>query len=260
METMLAKAKRDQMAGKFQRAAEKYRRILETDPENALAHQGLAECLNSLGQYEEAAEECNRALELDPELAIPYAVLGGGIYYRQQRFEEGEAALRRAIELDPALEEAYVSLGITLSKQERLQEAVDALQKALEVNPKRSLTYYNLGVVYIRQKRYSNALRETFRAFKLGPSIQTGKAVIWVGLRWLAEHPALFYLSVMILAILPVVLSSFLAIPLAVLIVGLLAGGVWWHFRAGNRTTALVQLLLTVAVAALYAYDILFGL
>jgi len=211
MDTILAEAKRDYEADKFKEAAKKYQMILEADPENAPAHQGLAQCLNRLGQYEEAAAECGRALELDSGLAIPHAILGGSIYFRQRRFEKGETELRKAIELDPALEEAYISLGTTLGEQERFQEAVSVLRRALELNPDRSITHYNLSIAYARQKNYSNALREAVRAFQLGPSIRTAKGLVAFVLGYLlAEHRILFSLFILAFLLLSFIVPSLL--------------------------------------------------
>lgn len=261
MNTILAEAKRDYEAGRFEQATKKYRMILDADPENALAHQGLAQCLNRLGQYGEAAVECSRALELDPGLAIAHTILGGSIYFRQQRFEEGEAALRKAIELDPALEEAYVSLGATLSEQERFQEAESVLRRALELNPNRSITHYNLNIVYAQQRRYSDALREALRAFQLGPSIRTGLAMISVFLAYLAARRlSLFYLLLSLFLCLPFLVPSLLTLPLFVLFIGYWTMGVLSDLRSGQRVRGVALLLLVVALVALYVYRMLYGL
>ena len=260
MNTILAEAKRDYEAGRFEQATKKYRMILDADPENALAHQGLAQCLNRLGQYGEAAVECSRALELDPGLAIAHTILGGSIYFRQQRFEEGEAALRKAIELDPALEEAYVSLGATLSEQERFQEAEPVLRRALELNPNRSITHYNLSIAYGRQKRYAAALREALRAFQLEPSMRIGWAMILGVLGYLEEHRLLFLLLRACFLILPFLVPSLLTLPLFVLGTGYLTLGIVLDLRSGQRVRGVALLLLVVALVALYVYRMLYGL
>jgi tetratricopeptide (TPR) repeat protein len=252
MEALFIEAEQDYTDGKFQEAAEKYRMIIEAEPENAIAHQGLAQCLNRLGEFEEAAKECNRALELDTDLAIPYAVLGGSIYFRQRRHRESEAALRKAIALDPTCEEARISLGATLSRQGRLEEAVVALKEALELNPDRSIAHYNLGLVYGKQERYSDALREAFRAFQLGPSFQTAELTVLAAWACLKRHRGLLLTAWVICVLLPVLTRSLLALPLFALAAGFLFYGVILHFRAGRKTRGVILLLVGLAMTTLY--------
>jgi len=45
------------------------------NPNDALAHQLLAQCLNKLNKSEDAMAEARNALELDPVLAIPHLIL-----------------------------------------------------------------------------------------------------------------------------------------------------------------------------------------
>ncbi|MCR4408586.1 MAG: tetratricopeptide repeat protein [Anaerolineae bacterium] len=259
METILAEAKQDYEAGRLKQAAEKYRMILDANPDDALAHQGLAQCLNRFARYEEAIEECNRALELDPGLAIPHSFLGS-IYFRQHRFEEGEIEFRRAIELDPALEEAYISLGATLSEQERFQEAESVLRRALELNPNRSITHYNLSIAYGRQKRYHAALREALRAFQLEPSMRIGWAIILGVLGYLEEHRLLFLLLRACFLILPFLVPSLLTLPLFALGIGYLTLGIVLDLRSGRRARGVTLLLLVVALVAMYVYHMIYSL
>jgi len=259
MKSRLAEASENYEAGKFEQAAEGFRAVLETNSRNALARQGLAQCLNRLRQYEEATEECNRALELEPELAIPYAVLGS-IYHRQRCFEKSEAASRRAIELDSSLLDPYVCLGATLMEQQRLEEAISVLHKALELSPNDSIARYNLSITYTRQKRHAEAVREALRAFRLGPSTRTGKLLVTSILIRLEEHRALFSLFVLVLLLIPFLFPTLATLPIFLLIMVRLAFGIRTHLQSRQPTRAVQLLVLVLTLTGLYTYHLLYGL
>jgi tetratricopeptide (TPR) repeat protein len=215
MSSTLAEARVDYEEGRFEEAARKYRAIVEIEPDNALAYQGLCRCLNRFGRHDEAIEECHRALELDPGLALPYAVLGG-IYSRQQRLEESEAALRRALELDPTLEETLIMLGTVIAQQGRLEEAEGFLEEALELDPTetRDRLHHNLARVYYLQGRYAEATREAVLAFRSDPSLQRAHVVAILGHEWLSrEYRILFISLAVVFAVLSVALPPVLALP-----------------------------------------------
>jgi tetratricopeptide (TPR) repeat protein len=260
METLLTEAKQYYMAGKFREAAELYRTITGTEPNNAYAHQGLAQCLNRLGQFEEAAEECRQALALNSGLAIPYTILGGSVYPRQRRYGESEAALKKATELDPACIEAHISLGATLSMQERFQEAIASLQKALALQPDSGIAHHNLSVVYARQKRHLDALKEASRAFQLEPSFKMAESWVLTALGCLAEHRALFFLFWLVILLPPYVTRSLLTAPLWVFIIWRITYGARSDLRSGRRARGITQLALGAISAVLYVYNLVYGL
>lgn len=91
-------------AGKL--AAVAYRRALELDPRNALAHVGVG-----IGKLETPA------------------MFGGSV-------AEALAGFRTAQQLDPTCEEAWIWEGIALRRRGSIADARRAFTKALEVNPR----------------------------------------------------------------------------------------------------------------------------
>lgn len=263
IDIMLAKAKQEYRKGKFQEAERSYRTILEMAPQNAQAHQGLAQCLNRLGRYQEAVAECARALELDPRLAVPHAILAS-IYCRQGQFMLAEMEARKAIELDPTLEEAYISLGAILIEQRRFQEAALALHKALQLNSSRSQTHYNLAILYIRQHLFSEALGEAFKAFRLSPSFSTawlvGLSILARILAFQAAHRFLFASLLLALLLLCFVVRSFFTLPLFLLFVAYGTISVVVLLQSGKRATGSVFLISLLVLIVLYMYNLFYGL
>ena len=109
-----------------------YRRAIELNPSNALAHLWYADVLIILGRLTEAEAETQRAEELDPaSLEIHYAATAH-LYYAR-RYDELISRCQDWVKLNPNLEwnyhhclgGAYVQIG-------RLKEAITELREALK--------------------------------------------------------------------------------------------------------------------------------
>jgi TolB-like protein/Flp pilus assembly protein TadD len=92
-------------------AEAEFRRAVELAPQNAVAVNGLARLLFSLGRLDEATTLTQRAIAFDPlraglhqNLALNLTALG--------RYDEAEAALRKAIELQPQAFYSYCQLAV----------------------------------------------------------------------------------------------------------------------------------------------------
>lgn len=84
----------------FDTALERYREVIEREPELAAGRSGLARVLGHLGRYDEAIEEFDRALELDPR---DLSLLRGRItaLVLGERWGEARMALNEALRLYP---------------------------------------------------------------------------------------------------------------------------------------------------------------
>jgi serine/threonine protein kinase/tetratricopeptide (TPR) repeat protein len=117
-------------------------RAIETDPNYARAHAGIADCCSFLYMYfesteanlREADEASRRALDLDPDLAEAHAARGLAVSLNQ-RYDEAAQEFETAIRLNPKLFEAYYFYGRALHGQGKMQAAAEMFQKACDVNP-----------------------------------------------------------------------------------------------------------------------------
>lgn len=113
-----------------QEAERGFRRAIELNPNNALAHQELAVPVLILqGRFDEGLGEISRAAALDPLSPstnddFAFALLIAG------RYQEAENQARKAIALDPTRPEPATLLGRALSLQGRTAEALAAIQEA----------------------------------------------------------------------------------------------------------------------------------
>lgn len=159
-------------------AADKLRAAIALDPDDPLAHYGLATTLSALGHEREALDEYRKACHLNPlnstwldHLAISYTLnndMNGAVATWTQAiainpmdadaetdlgsalFESGSKAdglthMLRAIEIDPKLPEAHNHLGLSLLDSGELDKAIAEFQKAVELRPKSAEFRFYLG-------------------------------------------------------------------------------------------------------------------
>lgn len=127
-----------QTGGHYDEAVRLYERILEIDPENAIAINNLAWLLcEAQKQCERALELANRGLEKTPNYA-DLLDTRGVVYYRLGRFEQAVQDLNFCISLYPRqsskLAASNLHLAKVLVKLGRTTQAVETLKKALDQN------------------------------------------------------------------------------------------------------------------------------
>ncbi|RJS85559.1 tetratricopeptide repeat protein [Methanophagales archaeon] len=121
-------------------------------------------------KYHEALADFDRVLELDPNYALAYAGKGNA-YYRHEDSYEG---MTKAIaEYDKALKSedliikkvgkkglagVYYSRGRTYTYMEDLDKAISDYLKSLELEPELMMTIGHLAAIYLDQGQYDKAL------------------------------------------------------------------------------------------------------
>ena len=81
-------------------------------------------------------ERFRQMVEADPDNDLGHFSLGRALIDAEQ-FDEAVTALRRAVELNPRLSKAYYLLGQALDRLGRRDEAVETLQRGLQVATER---------------------------------------------------------------------------------------------------------------------------
>ena len=260
IESQLSAAYEDYRLRQYRKAVERFRTLVEDNPNNVTARQGLAESLAALSCYKDAIAECQRAWELDPESVIIPQILGY-IYLRQRRYQSAEKELSKVIALDPKRSRPYVHLGTLRLEQGRHDEAIQILRKAIALNPDEIVAHINLGVAYNQQQGYGEAYKEFKEAFTRVPSFEAGWGMIvaFVGrYRLLASLLFLFCLLVPFVAPPTLITLPLVAIPLGF---ALLDGVVLFRSRDSNSRKRGIALLVCVGMtAAAYVYHLCCGI
>ena len=105
-----------------------YRRVIELNPNYALAHQNLGVMLNRIGRHEEGMAEIRRALEIEP-LSIVINRLYGDALLCSKRYDEALAQLKKTLELDPAFPTTHLSLSALYQLTGKYAESVESYAK-----------------------------------------------------------------------------------------------------------------------------------
>ncbi len=84
----------------------------------------------------ERIERFRQMVEADPENDLGHFSLGRALM-DAERYDEAAGALRRAIELNPRLSKAYYLLGQALLRLDRRDEAIQTLERGLQVAAER---------------------------------------------------------------------------------------------------------------------------
>jgi len=121
-------------------------------------------------QYEASVPEWKKAVELNPSEALAHNNLGVALA-ETGRVEEAIAHYRKAIELSPRYPEAYNNLGEALAGRGRLDEAVSHFEKALQQDSQHADAHSNLGAILARQGRLDIAIPHLQKAVELRPDV-----------------------------------------------------------------------------------------
>ena len=130
----------------FAGAEKEFQQALKLNPNLALAHDGYAFYLASLGRFPEAVAEQKKAVALDP--LSPYTTADLGFIYEYAReFDKAIESAKQAMEFDASFTWSYHVLGWSLLYQGKPGEAIPHFEKARRLMDF-PWTMLNLGCAY----------------------------------------------------------------------------------------------------------------
>ncbi|MDX2044488.1 MAG: protein kinase [Acidobacteriota bacterium] len=113
----------------FATAERQFKRAIELDPKNPVAHQRYAEFLALMGRHKEANTEAWKARALDPR-SLPVNQAIGAIQYYAKEYDHAADHLKKTLAIDDKYAPAYTSLGLVFEQTGQKQEAVMQLLRA----------------------------------------------------------------------------------------------------------------------------------
>ena len=126
----------------FVGAGEDYRKTLELNPNDALAHAWHALWLAAMGHKEKAVRSATRARELDP-LSVNGSLMSGWAMWFSGQYDGALDTALACLELDPLCSDALRLQGNALWGLDDVQGARQALERSIAVEP-RPLAYTSL--------------------------------------------------------------------------------------------------------------------
>jgi Tfp pilus assembly protein PilF len=138
-------------------AIDYYKKVIEADPKNYIAYNGIGEVYRDYKKdREEAMNWYRKTLAINS--SERKANFGMGYCLNStSRYNEAIPHLKKAIEMEPTYVAAYVELGYSYYKTNNYTDAMTSLDKALALNAANENARYYKGLIYVSQNDKKNA-------------------------------------------------------------------------------------------------------
>jgi tetratricopeptide (TPR) repeat protein len=153
----------------FQQARQYLEKTIELKPSHPEAWNNLGMMAAQQGQLDEAIQDFEKSLQLKPGYAIALLNLGN-VYRRQRSYERAQECLGRALQLQPDDPETNYSMGMLYAQQEDVPHATEFLRKALELRPDYPEALNNLGVLFVHTQKYAEAEDQFKTGIRMAPT------------------------------------------------------------------------------------------
>lgn len=110
-----------------------FRRAIELEPSNSVAHQWYSNLLTATGRFDEAVREMRRAAVLDPLSMIAHAATGW-VFLLADRNDDAIRQLQGTLQLDSTFQLAHYWMGVAREQRGQPAEAIPYLQHAVELS------------------------------------------------------------------------------------------------------------------------------
>lgn len=137
-------------------AKEKFNRILEFDPDSAIAHFYLGEIALNRGDTDDAEKLFKKAMQIDdtlfgPRFRIAQCAIGRG------EFEAAKSYLASEMRLGPENSDVLVSMASMFLRMDMIDEAGQCLLRATDFNFINPAAHYYLGICCALRGKYADA-------------------------------------------------------------------------------------------------------
>jgi eukaryotic-like serine/threonine-protein kinase len=124
-----------------------YKRAIQLNPSNALAHERYATYFQTIGRFDDALAERNLARDLDPLSPFRIANTGYPLYYAG-RYDEAIRRFRQALEADSRFYWANLWIGQALVEQGKYLEAIAEIERAVTLSERNTRVIATVGNAY----------------------------------------------------------------------------------------------------------------
>jgi tetratricopeptide (TPR) repeat protein len=156
---------------RYEEALIAYKKVIELQPDNAIAWISIGIVQTRLRRYEDALIALNKAIALNPkspEDALAWGAKGRALL-DLQRYEESLASMDKAIALNAKDINTFINRGFVLEKLRRYKDSLIAYDKAIAIKPDNSKAWSNRGSALWYLQRYEDALASMDKAIALNP-------------------------------------------------------------------------------------------
>ena len=163
-------------AGKYDEAAEKFRKVIERYPSQYEGYFNLGLSLIKKGEVESAIAALEKAAETNPQSVESLFALGE-CYFAKGESEKAQESFSKAIALNPESPMAHYNLGLVFYKLGRNEEALAAFEKSIALKPENASAHYQAGLAAIRLQSFDKAMKSFQEFLRLEPNAPEAAAV-----------------------------------------------------------------------------------
>ncbi|MFA6216629.1 MAG: tetratricopeptide repeat protein [Candidatus Omnitrophota bacterium] len=128
------RAKKDFERGQYDQAEQRYKRIIELNPDNDEAYLEYALFYQKQDKFPQVVALLQKAIDLAPHKGMAYVYLGW-CYEQMHAYDKAQRMFRKAAEVEPRNPEAYIGLGYLCERQGLYAKAEPLFKKAVGLNP-----------------------------------------------------------------------------------------------------------------------------
>jgi serine/threonine protein kinase/tetratricopeptide (TPR) repeat protein len=206
--TLNAQAYQDYLRGRFhwnkrtpdavRKGIEFFQRAIESDPNYALAHVGLADSYNILGFYSygaprnvfpKAKAAALRALEIDGTLTEARASLGYVHLYYEWDWPGAEREFQTVIQQNPTYTTGHLYYGNHLCVLGRFAQAVAEFEKGAELDPLSLIINTGVGWTLYFSRQYEQAVESLRKTLEIDANFVLARAVLGESYLQLGRFP-----------------------------------------------------------------------
>jgi TolB-like protein/DNA-binding winged helix-turn-helix (wHTH) protein/Tfp pilus assembly protein PilF len=165
----------------MKRAIDYFNQAIESDPNYASPHAGLADIYQLSDRPQLAREEVQKALDLDDQLAEAHNSRASLLYLFNRDWEGADREFKRALELDHNYAPAHHWYSMYLAMEGREEEALVEAQKAYELDPLSAVVGANLSKILEEQGQDDRAIEQAKKTLDLEPDSAVTHAVLGLG-------------------------------------------------------------------------------
>ena len=162
---------------RYQQAASNFKKVVQKDPLNLMAHYNAGVSYFELNQLDDAAKELQATLVIASHdggaverEAVPAEELLGRTWLQKKDYERARQQFTHLLTIAPRNFLAQYGLGWVAQQERKWDEALQHLQAAAEIDPKNAAVRASLGTVYYHKGDLSRANEEFAEAVRLEPN------------------------------------------------------------------------------------------
>ncbi len=174
--------------GHYSEAVAQFQKVLDIEPANTFAYEGLANAQYNLKRISEAEATYQRAISVRPNYWAPYNWLGV-LYLRTGENQKAAEMFRKVTKLDPGNHQAFYDLCGADFYLGKTAEAEEMCKKSLAIRPN-GTAYSNLGTITFYQGYFDLSAEYFEKAVPFSPKESTLWGNLGDAYRWSSHERA----------------------------------------------------------------------